>query len=593
MTSITIPNSVTSIGSYAFELCTGLKAVNISDLSAWCKIDFVGYKSNPLYYANSLKLNGIEVTDLVIPDDITQIKNLAFQYCKSLTSVTIPNSVTSIGSYAFNGCSGLIEINYNAANCISPDSEPAFNDCTNLKTINIGVGVNKIGPSMFYCCDSLKEVNISDLSAWLKIDFGSLFSNPLYYANTLKLNGTEITDLVIPNDITQIKGYAFYNCKCLTSITIHNSVNSIVLSAFEGCSGLKEVNISDLSAWCKIDFRSIPLYFAYTLKLNGTEVTDLVIPNDITQIKQFAFIGCTSLSSVSIPNSVTSIDYCAFEHCTNLTSITIPNSVTNIGSGAFSVCKSLKEVNISDLSAWCKIDFADYDSNPLYYANTLKLNGTEITDLVIPNDITQIKEYAFNKCKCLKSIIFSNSVTSIGYSAFNGCSGLTDVTFSDSVTYIGNAAFSDCSSLTKLTIGNSVTTLGGGAFSLCKSLTEITIPKSLVYISNYTFSGCSNISLITVLNPEPPHCDKYDPFDHYNSLLVVPDESLNSYKSANCWSNFKNIKGIAGIEGVTVDAAEAEEIGRYDIHGHLLSEPTRGINIIKMNDGSTRKEYVK
>jgi len=104
LTSITIPNSVISIGDYAFKNCTSLTSVNISDLAAWCNIIFSGYYSNPLFYAKSLYLNGEKVTNLIIPNSVTSIRQYAFCYCSSLTSITIPNSVASIGDYAFQYC---------------------------------------------------------------------------------------------------------------------------------------------------------------------------------------------------------------------------------------------------------------------------------------------------------------------------------------------------------------------------------------------------------------------------------------------------------------------------------------------------------
>ena len=166
-------------------------------------------------------------------------------------------------------------------------------------------------------------------------------------------------------------------------------------------------------------------------KVDDEYTGDVVIPNSVTYgsttfsvtaIGSFAFDGCTGLTSAAIPNSVTAIGSCAFRSCSGLTSVTIPSSVTSIESCAFLFCDGLTDVNITDLSAWCKIDFYIDKSNPLSYANHLKLNGTEITNLVIPNDITEIKQ-----------------------SAFKGCSGLTSVTIPDSVTYIGDWAFSGCS----------------------------------------------------------------------------------------------------------------------------------------------------
>ena len=139
--------------------------------------------------------------------------------------------------------------------------------------------------------------------------------------------------------------------------------------------------------------------------------------------------------------SVISIGERAFMNCFGLDSITIPNSVTSIGDAAFNECSNLTWVHISDIAAWCNIDFDGPDSNPLYYAHHLSLNGEQVKDLIIPNSVTSIGNYAFSGCSGLTSVTIPNSVTSIGYGVFSGCSGLTSVTIPNSVTSIGDYAF--------------------------------------------------------------------------------------------------------------------------------------------------------
>ena len=345
LTSVTIGNSVTSIGYDAFEGCDGLKEVHINDLAAWCSINFDNSYSNPLYYAQNLYLNNELITELVIPNGVTSIKNNAFVYCSGLTSVTIPNSVKSIGRNAFQYCSGLT-------------------------SITIPNSVTSIGKQAFYKCSGL-------------------------------------TSITIPNSVTSIGSYAFQYCSGLTSVTIGNSVTSIESYAFCDCDGLKEVHINDLAAWCSINFYGSyanPLYYAQNLYLNNELITELVIPNGVTSIGDRAFWGCSGL-----------------------TSITIPNSVTSIGDQAFDGCSGLKEVHINDIAAWCNIDFENGSDNPLFYAHNLYLNNELVTELVIPDGVTSIGDYAFLSCSGLTSITISNSVTSIGYYAFWGCSNLTDV----------------------------------------------------------------------------------------------------------------------------------------------------------------------
>ena len=356
----------------------------------------------------------------------------------------------------------------------------AFRNCDNLWSVTIPNSVTSIGYGAFIACNNLKEVYITDIAAWCKIKFESLASNPLYHESNLYVNGTLVTDLVIPNSVTSIGGKAFCYCSSLTSITIPNSVTSIGYDAFAACNNLKEVYITDIAAWCKITFESSgsnPLNNAGNLYVNGTLVTDLVIPNSVTSIGSRAFYNCSSL-----------------------TSVTIPNSVTSIGEYAFNSCYKLRAVYITDVEAWCKITFGEPTSNPLCYAHDLYVNGTHITDLAIPNDVTSIGDYAFFGCVGLTNVKISNSVTSIGDHAFFGCSSLIGVTIPNSVTSIGNAVFGHCIGLTSVTIPNSVTSIGKSTFSECVHLTSITIPNNVTSIGGYAFYGCSSLTSVTIPN---------------------------------------------------------------------------------------------
>ena len=189
----------------------------------------------------NLYINGELVTNLVIPDGVTSIGSYAFFSCRSLTSIEIPNSVTSIGSDAFRGCDGLTSITI--PNSVTSIGNRAFAYCDGLTNVTIGNSVTSIGWGAFYGCTGLTSVHISDLSAWCNIEFGRNDANPFYYAKNLYLNGELLTDLVIPDGVTKIKSWVFYNCSGLTSVTIPNSVTSIEDYAFYDCSGLKEIYV--------------------------------------------------------------------------------------------------------------------------------------------------------------------------------------------------------------------------------------------------------------------------------------------------------------------------------------------------------------
>ena len=298
--------SVTSIGEYAFSLCTGL-------------------------------------TSVTIPNSVTSIGTFAFYGCSGLTSVTIGNSVTSIGSAAFSN-SGLTEINVDENNtAYSSIDGVLFNKSqTELvcypggKQYTIPNSVTSIGSSAFYGCTGLTSVTIPN-------SVTSIGSSAFYGC-------TGLTSVTIPNSVTSIGSGAFFGCHGLTSVTIPNSVTSIGERAFEYCSGLTKVIVNDIAAWCNISFgnySSNPLYYAKHLYSDeNTEITNLVIPDGVTTIKVYAFDGCTGLTSVTIGNSVTSIGSYAFRDCSGLTSVTIGNSVTSIGFRAFADCTGLTSVTI-------------------------------------------------------------------------------------------------------------------------------------------------------------------------------------------------------------------------------------------------------
>ncbi|MBE6206922.1 MAG: leucine-rich repeat domain-containing protein [Rikenellaceae bacterium] len=276
-------------------------------------------------------------------------------------------------------------------------------------------------------------------------------------------------------------GCKYAYCTLLTSITIPDSVTEIGFGAFENCTSLKDiyVNITDLAAYSTKNKMHEIIRRNIRLLVNGVEITELVIPNSVTEIGTSAFRDCTSLTSITIPDSVTSIGDSAFNGCTSLTCITIPDSVTEIGTSAFRDCTSLTSITIPD------------------------------------------------------------SVTSIGKGAFYGCTSLTSITIPDSVTSIGDFAFNGCTSLTSITIPDSVTSIGDYAFSGCTSLTSVTIPDSVTSIRYQAFYSCGNLREVYCKRTTPPSIVKgaFD-FNLPGRDIYVPTASVDAYKSASGWSDY-------------------------------------------------------
>ncbi len=294
----------------------------------------------------------------------------------------------------------------------------------------------------------------------------------------------------IPDSVTSIGILAFCGCSSLTSIEIPDAVTEIPAGAFKGCTSLKSVKLPENleSLTSKYDYTSTAGPFQ-----GCTSLTSIVIPDKVTSICSYAFYECASLTSVSIGNGVTKIDSQAFYRCRSLKRISIGSNLTSISNSAFGSSISwgdieLDEIHISDLYTWCGIDF----DGPLCDGADLYLNGQLVTELVLPENVLDFS-CAFWGCTSITDVIISGNLASVHDHAFRECANLKSVTIGGCVTEIGFEAFENCRNLTTVTIGNGVTEIGQAVFSGCNNLTIITFEGTVEEWNSITKDGLWDI----------------------------------------------------------------------------------------------------
>ena len=474
------------------------------------------FEVNGIYYL----INGSEVTvtsqtpyyihsddytgDVVIPDTVTY------------NGITYP--VTAIGDHAFYWCS-------------------------NLTSIHIPKTINRFeGQMCFYGCSNLSVVEIESLESWCSIDFevspgyNFSYSNPLSYAHDLYLNGEKLTELVIPDGVTRIGTSAFCRLYSLRRLEIPSSVTTIGDEAFAGCRSIERLDIPDLETWLKIEiqgFGSNPMSCSSKIYFDGIEMPrDLVIPETTTKILANAFNGCHAITSVSIPSSV-----------------------ETIGANAFWSCDSLERVDIQDLAAWCNIDFETVKSNPIsnsYHEDisdqdiSVYVNGSLLTQLVVPEGVTSIGAYAFYDASLTK-VSFPNTLVSIGDLAFFHNS-FEEVILPESLESLGIGAFYACSFLKKAQINNGLEVIPDGAFSRCYQLSELSIPSTIKKIEYEAFSSCTNLTTMPITDSLQVIGD--EAFNYSGIETLKTGKSLTSI-GEHAFSNCRNLTSVEICDPVT------------------------------------------
>ena len=665
LTSVTIGNSVTSIGSYAFQRCTGLTTVNwnatactsagsfnYSIFEGCSNLATVNIGDNVTTIPSDAFYGCAGLTSITIPDSVTSVGGGAFYNCAGLTSVTIGNGVTSIGDYAFRGCTGLTSIvvkegntkYHSTDNClietesktlilgcknsVIPDDgsvtnigDFAFLGCTGLTSVTIGNCVTSIGSQAFYNCRDLASIYYTgDIAGWCGI---SGLNNLMSSSRTLYIGGNKVAgNLVIPDNVTSIAPYSFSYRTGITSVTIPDSVTSIGRGAFDGCKGITSITIPFVGAskTASNGYDQVFGYiFGYTTKTNSSDTVSGATRQyyDSTRKEFYWYYIPSALKTVVIGNTATTIPSNAFYGYSWLKSVTIGSGVTNIEGGSFANCKNLTSIYYTGgVAGWCEISGL---GAIMLESRTLYIGGKKVSgDLIIPDGVTKISDFAFYNCSGLKSIIIPASVTSIGNSAFKDCYGLTSITIGNGVTSIGDYAFQN-NSLKSLTIPGSVTAIGSGAFYQCAGLTRIdvsennsvfsgvdgilydknktkiiyvpnaiqgtiTIPGSVTSIDN-AFYNRYGLTSVTIENGVTRI--EYEAFKNCTGLtsIAIPD-SVTSIGSGA----FYGCKGITSITIPFVGASKTASNGYDQVFGYIFGYATR-TNSSDTISGATKQYY--
>ncbi len=603
--SFAIPEGVTTIGEYAFAGDRNLKAVDIPD-----SVTEIGARA----FNQAMALESI-----VIPEGITTISFFAFEACTHVTSISLPSTLTTIEDGAFG-------LNIKLTELVLPESvttlgESAFEECYTLKSINLPAAITSIGKYAFDACSALTATVSAGSYAekWCSENGVKCVvegTTPAEYfeieqldSNTVAITGytgpdtdviipgtidgkqvTEIsqdafkesglTSVVIPEGVTFVESYAFFNCSNLAKVTLPTTIERIDHYAFLW-SGIEEINlpeglefigdsafqgarfttlhipstVTSIYEWSFRVCRNLtaitvaegnPVYKAIdgvlmtrdnTLMLYpiASDRTSYTVPEGIVEIGAFAFEE-VALTSIELPESLERIKANAFFESHSLTGLHIPANVSYIEEGFFSYCSALSSITVSEDNGTYKAE-----DNVLLTRDgrTLLLYLSSAAEYTVPDSVTAIAREAFGQRHNLTRVTLPDGLTSIGDYAFNGCSSLEIINIPSSCTYVGMGAFGGCDSLKEIVIPEGVTMLDYGVFFGCSRLESVTLPESLTTLGSAVFFGCTSLTSLYL----PESITSIDESAFEEAPNVVATVVAGSY--AEKWCSENNVRFIS------------------------------------------------
>ena len=562
--NIVIPDTVTSIGDYAFWECTNLVDIKISksirefgwrilDNTEWYNkqpdgevyIDYIFYDYkgempenasinikegteviSDSCFSHEDNLLSIEIPNSIkyIPDrcfywcrnlnvvtfegnsQLKEIGSGAFEHCDGLSEIEIPKTVEEIDSYAFEYCEKLTSVIFESDSQLINIGERAFSWCESLTRIEIPRGITKLETGVFSGCNNLSEIVIPDSI----IEVGD---TPLH--STAWYDRQSDGEIYINNILYSYKGKMPAN----TSITVKDGTTYIASQCFSWQSNLVSIILPDSLE----NINDSAFYYCEGL-------TNIEIPSNVTSIESRTFQGCSNLITVKLSENLKNIGENAFYGCSSLKNIELPNAVINIGQSAFYKCSSIERIVIT---------------NPIEIQSNTFYQCTNLEEVQLLGGVFGIGEYAFYSCTKLSDISISElpadvyKEASIGTYAFVACQSLVEITLPTNISEICEGAFSSCTNLEKVNVLGTINSVGSGAFYNTKvisgklekhfkdkeivdfiieegigeiyynafigseNLKSVHIPSTVYYIDPNAFNGCNNLETVTISKDNP------------------------------------------------------------------------------------------